>query len=175
MDPPCSAWRAAIFKATLTAKTCSKKSQLHCGKRFRNFAAFPASVPVIGSLIIVGGSVWIIFWLWRYGQPSADADPSLPVTAYITQLIARYDQQIQLLRSVKFWYLLPCYIGLMISSVGEFLAQRVSGTLGVSTFLFPVIYAAIWWANEVQAMGLVRRERDRLVYMTSAMTTDKLS
>jgi hypothetical protein len=66
--------------------------------------------------------LWIIYFLVRYGRSSAPANPEQDFNAYRRALVERYDHQIQLLKSVKYWYLLPLWIGLMLGSTGMVLS-----------------------------------------------------
>ena len=129
--------------------------------------AFHSPTPLIraGALLVVASGLWIVFYLRSYGRPSAPPDPSQNLADYQRALVERYDQQIRLLRSVKFWYLLPMYIGLLVMSVG--LAKQHSGPLVLSDFLAPAIYTAIfialWWLNEVSAVQRLQNDRAKLL------------
>jgi len=69
----------------------------------------------------------------------------------------QYDQQIALLKSVKYWYLLPPYVGLTVMTAGLWMDRASRGPLGVPDFLWPVIYtvvfATVWWLNEGVGVG----------------------
>ncbi len=73
----------------------------------------PNVVMKAGSLVVAAGAAWIIFYMLRYGRAKMIADPSENLANYTQALVGRYDQQIRLLKSVKYWYLLPMYIGLV--------------------------------------------------------------
>jgi hypothetical protein len=123
-----------------------------------------------GCLVIAVGAAWIIFFLIRYGQEPSAADPSLNLTGYAQALAQRYDYQIRLLRSVKYWYLLPPYLGLVLATVGVFQDRARAGILRWFDLFWPVLYsalyAAVWWLNEVYSVGRLRNERSRLLSMT---------
>ena len=123
-----------------------------------------------GSLVVAAGAAWIIYYLLRYGKTSVGGDPSQNVMSYTRALVERYDHQIRLLKSVKYWYLLPMYVGLLIMSAGHFLERAKAGTMGWRDIGGPAVYtavfAAVWWLNEVGSVGRLRQERSKLLSMT---------
>jgi hypothetical protein len=124
-----------------------------------------------GSLVVTAGGAWIIYYLLRYGNKSVSADPSQNLMGYTRALVERYDHQIRLLKSVKYWYLLPMYVGLVIISMGLLLQRAKTGSLGWRDFGGPAFYTAVfvvvWWLNEVVSVGRLRKERAQLLGMTS--------
>lgn len=125
----------------------------------------------IGSFVIAASMAWIIFYLLRYGRGPRDVDPSLDLRGYAQALVNRYDHQIKLLKSVKYWYLLPPYLGLLLWTLGILRDKARNGEFGWSDSIPPMIYtavfAAVWWLNEVYSVGRLRRERGRLLAMTA--------
>lgn len=123
-----------------------------------------------GCLAIAAGTAWIIFFLIRYGQVLSGVDPSLNLTGHTQALAQRYDYQIRLLKSVKYWYLLPPYLGLVLATVGVFQDRAKAGILRWFDLFWPLLYtalyAAVWWLNEVYSVGRLRNERSRLLSIT---------
>jgi hypothetical protein len=123
-----------------------------------------------GSLIVAAGAAWIVYYLLRYGKTSVSADPNQNVMSYTRALLERYDHQIRLLKSVKYWYLLPMYVGLLIMSAGLFLERAKAGTMGWRDIGGPAVYtavfAAVWWLNEVASVRRLRQQRSKLLSMT---------
>ena len=121
-----------------------------------------------GFLVIAAGGAWIIYYLIRYGNTLASADPSQSVADYTRALVERYDHQISLLRTAKYWYLLPLYAGLLVTSVALFLEQG-GRTPALGDFEMPGLYtaafAAVWWLNEVYSVNRLRKQRARLLSM----------
>jgi len=119
-----------------------------------------------GSIVLVAGALWIIYYLWQHGTEPSDPNPDQTLAGYQNALVRKYDYQIRLLRKVKFWYLAPIYLGLLIGSVGLLKELADKGTLTWSVFLFPLFYtlifAGIWWLNEVYAVGKLRRMREQV-------------
>jgi hypothetical protein len=137
------------------------------------FSAFRAgdALARAGSLVIAASAAWIIFYLLRYGRGPRDVDPSLDLRGYAQALVNRYDHQIKLLKSVKYWYLLPPYLGLLLGTLGILKDKARTGALSWSDAIPPVIYtavfAAVWWLNEVYSVGRLRQERGKLLAMTA--------
>jgi len=124
-----------------------------------------------GAFVIAASATWIIFYLLRYGRGPRDVDPSLDLRGYTQALVHRYDHQIKLLKSVKYWYLLPPYLGLLLWSLGILRDKARTTALSWSDSIPPMIYttvfAAIWWLNEVYSVRRLRQERARLLEMTA--------
>jgi hypothetical protein len=123
----------------------------------------------IGFIVVAASAVWIIFYVMRYGQSSVYADPSQNVREYTRASVERYDHQIRLLQSVKYWYLLPMYVGLLIMSTGIFLQRARGGNLGWLDLAVPafytIIFATVWWLNESFAVRRLQVERAGLLAM----------
>ena len=119
-----------------------------------------------GSIILVAGALWIIYYMWRYGAEPPDPNPDQTLAGYQQALVRKYDHQIRLLRTVKFWYLAPIYVGLLIGSVGLWNEQAGKGGSTWFAFLFPAIYtlifAGIWWLNELYGVRKLQRMRERV-------------
>ena len=79
-----------------------------------------------GSLVIAASAAWIIFYLLRYGR-GPQLDPGQDLRGYAQALVNRYDHQIKLLKSVKYWYLLPPYLGLLLGTWGSFGIKQEQG------------------------------------------------
>ena len=130
-------------------------------------ARAPDAVQRTGLLIVAASGLWIIIYLLRYRRTSAPVDPDQELNGYRRALVERYDREIRLLRSVKYWYLLPPWIGLLIGSTGVVLQEFRNGRLGWYEFINPAIYTAffalVWWLNEVYGVARLRAERARVL------------
>ena len=135
------------------------------------FAAMAARAPDIlqrtGLLIVAGSGLWIIAFLLRFGRASVPPDPAQELSQYRRALVERYDREIRLLKSVKYWYLLPPWIGLLIGSAGVMLHRYRNGRLGWYDFIAPGIYTAffalVWWLNEIHGVTHLQAERARVL------------
>lgn len=122
-----------------------------------------------GYIIVAASGVWIIFFLLRYGRSSVPANPDQDLKAYRNALVRQYDHQIRLLKSVKFWYLLPPWVGCVISTAGVLLHESHQRSLNWNDFLPTAIYTAIfafvWWLNQSWGVRRLSDERARVLAM----------
>lgn len=138
-----------------------------------SYFAFKAHNTLVraGCLMIAASAAWIIFYLFRYGKGPSTVDPSLDLIGYTQALVERYNHQIRLLKSVKYWYLLPPYVGLMVAAAGVFEERAKAGILSWPDWIWPAVftafYAAVWWLNEVYSVNRLQNERGRLLVMTA--------
>lgn len=129
----------------------------------------PDALQRAGLLIVAASGLWIIFFLARYGKATEAADSSQDLGAYRRALVERFDHQIWLLKSVKYWYLLPPWLGLLLWHAGVLLRESHARPLGWYDFIAPVIYtgcyAFVWWLNEGYGVARLRTERARVMAM----------
>jgi len=120
----------------------------------------------IGSAIVLATFVWIIYYFLRYGSGPADPDPGQDAAGYQRALVAKINHQIRLVRSAKLWFLLPMYVGLALGTAGDVITHSTAGNLSwrdaVAPVLYTVVFAAIWWANDVYAAGKLHQWRAQL-------------
>lgn len=132
----------------------------------------------IGLLIVAASGLWIIFFLLRYGRASAPADPGQDLRAYRLDLVQRYDRQIAVLKSVKYWYLLPPWIGMMLNSAGLMMSHSQKGTFGWWDFISPAIltgfFVFVWWLNEGYAVPRLQAARDRAFALAQDASRDSI-
>ncbi|SRR5579864_5553599 len=120
----------------------------------------------VGSALITAAMAWIIYYFWRYGSGPADPKPDQSATAFQNALVSKIDHQIRLLRSVKFWYLLPMYVGLLVFSTGAIQDHAVAGTLSwhdaIGPVLYTVVFGFVWWLNEGYGVTKLETWRTKL-------------
>jgi hypothetical protein len=130
----------------------------------------PNAVMKVGCMVVVGGAAWIVFYMLRYGSTGAAIDPNTSLANYTQALVGRYDRQIRLLKSVKYWYLLPMYVGLLILSVGMSMQRAQLGAPAWLDLIAPaictVVFGVIWWINEVPAVRRLTKERAQVLSIT---------
>jgi hypothetical protein len=105
--------------------------------------------------------------MWRRGAEPPDPNPDQTLEGYQRAMVSKYDHQIRLLRNVKFWYLAPMYVGLLTGSVGLLKERVEKGAPIWLAVVFPLVYtvlfAFVWWLNEVYSVGKLRRMRERVL------------
>jgi hypothetical protein len=121
----------------------------------------------LGSVVVVAGALWIVYYIWRHGTETPDPTPDQTLASYRRALALKYEHQIRLLRNVKVWYLLPMYIGLLIGTAGLLKEQAESRSLTWADTFGPLgytlIFVGVWWLNEVYTVGKLKRWRAQVV------------
>jgi hypothetical protein len=104
---------------------------------------------------------FVIAYLWWQHRHAVVVDATASAEAYHAALLARLDQQIGLLRTVPYWYLLPLYVPVALQAVAVWPKSPAA------TVVFVVVttgcYVAIGVLNVRIAGPRLRAERARLV------------
>jgi hypothetical protein len=118
--------------------------------------------------IVALSGIWIVYYILRHGGGPKRLDPGMGLSVYNQLLRENYEQQIRLLRRVKYWYLLPPYIGIVIGNIGVWFQQtseghnpgvRLASLLGLA--FVTLIFGVIWILNErygVRHLERLKRE-----------------
>ena len=118
----------------------------------------------LGSVIIVAGALLIVYYIRRHGADGADPSPDQTVASFRRALVLKYEHQIRLLRNVKYWYLLPMFVGLLTAAGGRLREEAGRRPLSWADAIPPVVYtlvfAGVWWLNEVYAVRKLQRLRE---------------
>jgi len=127
----------------------------------------PNALARTGFLVVAASGVWIVFYMLRYGREAPAPAPDGSLADFQQALLRKYDHQIRLLKNVKYWYLLPPYMGLMLGSAGIVMANAAKGQPAWPQLFAVAVYTAtfgfLWWLNEGPGVGKLRRERARLL------------
>ena len=82
-------------------------------------------------------------------------------------LLREYDRQIRLLMNVKYWHLLPPYVGLLLASAGILMANAAArqprSPQLIALSIYTALFGFIWWLNEGPGVSKLRRKRERLL------------
>jgi hypothetical protein len=126
----------------------------------------PSAMEQTGLAIVAAGGVWIAFYILRFGTALKQPDPGANLTAYRKSLSENYDRQIRLLRNVKFWYLLPPYVGILMAVIGTWWSRAAHGmsfwNAPIAICLVTVVFALVWIANEVAGVRYIQRLKREL-------------
>ncbi|MGC9951611.1 MAG: hypothetical protein ABSF64_35105 [Bryobacteraceae bacterium] len=87
----------------------------------------PNALARAGHLVVAASGLWIVFCMLRYGREAPPPAPDRSAADFERALLRKYDHQIRLLKNVKYWYLLPPYVGLLLASAGIVMANRAAG------------------------------------------------
>ena len=158
----------AIKKANQFDRTIKVRNWTECGASVAVAVLFgflawhaPNLLTRAGSLAVAASGLWIVFVMLRYGREAAAPGPDQSLAGFQQALLRKYDHQVRLLKNVKYWYLLPLYVGLLLRIAGEMQASA-GGRLGIwpelaAVILCTAVFAAIWWLNEGYAVARLRR------------------
>ena len=117
---------------------------------WRNFREYAAALAVVGFGVwrflagddrlqvgaIVFGAAFVAGYLWFQHRRLPRLDPAATAHDYQAALLARIDRQIALLGSVRYWYLLPLYVPVLVQVVTP--GRRTSGRRR---------YRCSWWSR----------------------------
>jgi hypothetical protein len=122
-----------------------------------SWMSFNPAARLIALAGIVAVGFVMIYLLWSHRQ-TPPLDPSTDGKSYQAALLDRYDRQIRLLRGVKYWYVLPLYLWMLLSIVMTVPTQetgrRIRAVLLVTAFSIFVV-----WLNEGYAVRKLRDKR----------------
>lgn len=113
-------------------------------------------------LTSIAVAIFIGTYIWRRHRASKRPDPTADASAYRTALLDRLDGQLHLIRGVRYWYVLPCWI--------FFLAVLTSGVLKGLPFLpllgefffASALCVVVIWLNEKYGARRLAAERERV-------------
>jgi hypothetical protein len=134
-----------------------------------------------GFFLLAASCLFIAGWLYRSRRGGPKPAPEESVAAYGRTLLASYDRQIALLRTAKYWYVLPLYAGMLAVYAG--MISKIAAPLGrlreqaperwllgvaflVLVFVFLTAASGfVWWLNERYAVRKLTAERESLAAM----------
>jgi len=120
-----------------------------------------------GHLLVAASGVWITYYLLRYGKEPKAPPPDRNLADFQRALLRKYDHQIRLLKNVKYWYLLPPYVGLLLASAGLIQAHTAKGQSAwpqlIAMAVYTAVFAFVWWLNETYAARKLQEKRARLL------------
>ena len=135
----------------------------------------------LSSAMITTGALYYVYYIWRGAEPASntlslrDPKPDQTLAGYQRALVSKIDHQVRLLRSVKYWGLLPMFVGLLIGSLGIVKAHAEKGMLtwidGIAPLLYTRVFSGVWWANEVWAVRKLERMRANLMAVGEELET----
>ena len=126
-----------------------------------------------GFAIIVLACITIPFVFWRARTRPIDTVSSANFCDFVDIEIDYLRRQVQLLRTVAWWYLLPLYVGLILVTVGA--TELSHGSLFEMIFVAILVALCtslliyIWWLNQAKRKTQLEPLLDYYVEMRSAV------
>ena len=105
----------------------------------------------------------VLFSLWRSHRHQVQPDDTADLRSFHAALLARYDHQIRLLRGVKYWYVLPQYLWLLLV-VFQTPASRPAAR-AMLFVLSTAIMAFVVWLNQSYGVRRLEREKQKALEM----------
>jgi hypothetical protein len=116
----------------------------------------------VADLGLAACAVWVIFYVRRYAQLSPKPAPEQTLDAYRQALVERYDRQIRLWKSAKYWFILPMWLAMLLYDV----AYRVNGGKNIKFAMVLIVvtvgYAFAWWLYEGRGVRCLEHKRREL-------------
>ena len=106
-------------------------------------------------------AAFVMGYLWWRHRDVPRPDPAADARAFQTAMLERFDRQIRLLRTVRYWYLLPLYVPCVLQSVDAWQRRQ----WGAAVAMMIVVTVAYWFLarlNERAAVGLLVEARERI-------------
>jgi hypothetical protein len=117
----------------------------------------------IGALVGIGSVGFVMGYLWWKHRNLQPLDPAADVRAYRAALLARVDDQIGLLRSVTYWYLLPLALPALWQAVHVWEKSPWAAAIALAAVLAG--FAFVRWLNVVVGVNVLLATRAKVETM----------
>lgn len=116
-----------------------------------------------GALVGIGSVGFVMVYLWWKHRGLQPLDPAADLIAYKAALLARVDDQIRLLRSVTYWYLLPLSLPTLWQAVHAW--DRSPWAAAMLIAVVATVFAFVRWLNVTAGVGALRSTRANIESM----------
>jgi hypothetical protein len=125
-------------------------------RNFREYAAGIVLMVVFGGQVALGSDrsggaigfacvAFVMAYIWWTHRGLQPLDPAADLATYRSALLRRFDDQIRLLRTVPYWYLLPLFVPCLWQAVRGW--DRLGWRVLVPLAVFTAFFAFIAWLN----------------------------
>jgi hypothetical protein len=111
-------------------------------------------------LLCVGFVVTFLWWKHRHLEP---LDPTADLSVYRRALVQRFDDQIRLLRSVPYWYLLPLFVPGLWVAASQW--HHAGWMVLIPLAVMVAVFVFLGWLNVKVAVSGLRVARDQVAMM----------
>jgi hypothetical protein len=130
----------------------------------------PSLLERLGMAIVSLTGAWYAYYFPRSGRGPRRLDPGANLTAYRELLREGYEQQIRLVRSVKYWAILPAYVGGLLAKIGTGMRLAAEGknpwTNVSSLVIATAIFVVVWLLMEFRSVPRLQRLKEGLSALT---------
>jgi len=116
----------------------------------------------MADLWLAAWGIWVALFLRRYFKLSRKPAPEQTLAVYRQALVDRYDGQIRLAKSVKYWYILPMWLGMLLLGLAVWSQPRGHLRCTLVAVVATVVSAFVWWLNEGPGIRYLQRKRREL-------------
>jgi CubicO group peptidase (beta-lactamase class C family) len=109
------------------------------------FTVYRTPVSRLGALIVIGGAIFVAWKLVHTRRKTSPAPPGATVVKSLQAELKAVRAQSRLLGSVRWWYLLPGGIGVLLCAWGG--GGGLAGNIGYTIFVI-TLNAFIYWLNQ---------------------------
>ncbi len=111
-------------------------------------------------LLLMGSVSFVMVYLWNQHRHLAPLDVAADARSYQAAMLQRIDQQMRLLSSVRYWYLLPLSIPVLWQTATMW--RRSPGRAIISLAVVTAVFAAVAWLNERAGIARLRAARAKI-------------
>jgi hypothetical protein len=113
-------------------------------------------------LTSMGAALFILTYIWKQHRAIRPMDPLSSANDYRVALLDRLDRQIRLIRGVRYWYVLPCWIFFVTVLVSGILRGRPFFPLLIEFLSATLLAVIVIWLNERYGLRKLLQERRRV-------------
>ena len=117
----------------------------------------------IGAFIGIGSVGFVLGYLWWKHRGLQPLDPAADAVTYKAALLARVDDQILLLQTVTYWYLLPLFLPSLWQGVRVWSKSPWAAATSLAAVV--VAFAFVRWLNVTAAVGVLLNTRAKIESM----------
>jgi hypothetical protein len=111
--------------------------------------------------VLVASTGFVAVYLWLQDRRLPRLDPAASARDYQAALLARIDRQIALLGSVRYWYLLPLYLPVLLQVAHAWEAHQRAAAI-VMLLVVTTLYVGLIHVDERVAARRLAAERARV-------------
>jgi hypothetical protein len=143
-------------------------------RNFREYAAGLILMVIYAGQVMLGmdgrtGAIgfvcvgFVLVYLWWNHRRLGPLDPTADIATYRAALLKRYDDQICLLRTMPYWYLVPLFVPALSIAASTWQRSRVMASVLVA--VVAAAYVFIGWLNVRVGVGALRSAREKTASM----------
>jgi hypothetical protein len=116
----------------------------------------------ISDIWLAACGIWFVWYLRRDSKRSLQPVPDQTLAIYRRTLMERYDGQIRLAKSVKYWFLAPLWFGLLLQAIAALNDPGGWFKFSMIMLISTAGNGFVWWLNEGPGVRYLERKRREL-------------